>query len=155
MKNNPATPGSWGSIGLALGAVISTLLVSTAVAEQCYGHITYRPYQGFHDGEDIIAVVCGTDCSLASYECQSNLQFTPDPPSHEKVCNTGFEETGYRCVPNTVYPTVTFYQGRGYCNWNSGQTGCDSGCADWDTQLSTSDDTRHWQEDTVAECADA
>jgi len=155
MSKNLRRQSGMGSIGLALGVVLSTLLVSNAVAEQCYGHITYRPYAGFHDGETISLFTCGTNCSLAAYECQSGLQFTPDPPSHEKVCSSGLEETGYKCVINTVYPTVTFYQGRGYCNWNSAQTGCESGCADWDTQLSSSDDTRHWQLDSVEECPDA
>ena len=97
--------------------------------------------------------MCGANCSLGSYDVRVVCSLRPIlPPSHEKVCSDGLEATGYRCVTITVYPTVTFYQGRGYCNWNSAQTGCESGCADWDTQLSSSDDSRHWQYDTVEEC---
>lgn len=127
-----------------------------AHAELCYGYITYHPYAGFSDGSDNIAIVCGFEgtniCNVTEGICRSDLQFTPDPPSHEKICYNGFEETGYRCVPHRVYPTVTYYLGVPYCTPTGGSPSCDSGCADWDTETSSSSTAYSWADDGVEEC---
>lgn len=128
----------------------------TAHAELCPGFLTYHPYVGLGDGSNNIAIVCdiqGTnDCTLTFGICRSGLQFTPAPPTHERICYSGFEETGYRCVPHRVYPTVTFYVGVPYCTPTEGTPTCDAGCTDWDTETTSSSTDYSWAEDSVEEC---
>ncbi len=140
--------------------VASLLLVAqtcsfTVGAESCKGHLRYEEYKGHKDGDSSETVGCRSTtnnppCEVMSYTCYSGLQFTPDPPTHQKICTDGSEETGYKCVINTVFPTVTAYLGRPSCGNPCGSPHC----VDWDTSPTEiyGSTVYWWHDDSTSEC---
>jgi len=141
-----------------LPALFGCFISLTSSAEDCYGSLTNRPLTKTN-GMSETTVVCtpaGTNpCTVMSATCRSDIQFDPEPPEEETVCQTNTLEdpTGARCVPHIVHASVTYFVGRGYCNSAGG--GCESGCTDWDTERSSPGADLpefSWAEDTTESC---
>jgi hypothetical protein len=137
--------------------LLACFLPISAVGEQCYGDL-YFVELGWESGMERINVICGFQtneplCTVTWAECKSGFQFDPEPPFEQSLCHQLQEETGSRCEYNTCWPIVTYFSGVGYCNPQSPSPGCDSGCADWDTERST-DASYYWREDLTVPCDD-
>lgn len=145
---------SIGRLEVIAGLLLLVQVVPFTVEAACYGYLTYTLYNGKKDGDSREAVVCisttnNPPCELLPGAiCDSGMQFTPDPPTHEKICKTGTEDTGYNCWPNVVWPTVTAYKGRPTCGNPCGN----AGCVDWDTEPTTISNEYWWRDDYTTEC---
>jgi hypothetical protein len=87
----------------------------------------------------VIYIICDfvNGCVLdpTSY-CQDVISYSP-PVKHPYYCHLNSEYyTGYRCVSDTVSQTTQYNSGTPYCDSDlQSQTGCKTGCMDWDTGL--------------------
>jgi hypothetical protein len=133
---------------IAVAAIMTTPI--GIQADVCYGDTRSVPWDQVLESPGLHAMItCGynnTPCLMYpnSY-CKDVSSYQPDPGNFILTCFQSEEPTDWLCDYEQKTVSQHYYAGVPYCNVSATQPNtCDSGCKDWDTEISETS-TTYWE----------